>query len=305
MNDKVDTVPAKKRCFVIGPIGDPGSEIRRNADMLYHAVIEPVVGERYLLSRADLEQKSGMITDVIIQRVNDSDLVIADLTTLNPNVFYELGIRHAAQKPTIHIAARPTKLPFDNAGYSTILLDLQDWFSQSEAKRELGAQVTDTERPDFKATNPVTQAITMKAFNASPDTEEKAIANIGGRVAALENMVNQLRRPIASTRKSDDDVDLDAEVALLASRVQDRRSQLASVVSTVEQQTGNTYSEDAVKRFIRTNTDTDENFRDIVNKVRRGDLGAIAEELDRHSELSRPPFGAPAFSSDADDDIPF
>ena len=42
-----------------------------------------------------------------------ADLVVADLTEANPNVYYELALRHATAKPFIHLARDRTKLPFD------------------------------------------------------------------------------------------------------------------------------------------------------------------------------------------------
>ena len=49
----------------------------------------------------------------MIQHIYNADLVIADLTDLNPNVFYELGVRHALRNGTILVAIEGTKLPFD------------------------------------------------------------------------------------------------------------------------------------------------------------------------------------------------
>jgi hypothetical protein len=50
-----------------------------------------------------------MISDI------NAELVLADLTDLNANALYQLGIRHATQKPAIHVARFGTVLPFDNA----------------------------------------------------------------------------------------------------------------------------------------------------------------------------------------------
>jgi hypothetical protein len=179
-------------CFVIGPIGKDGTAVRKHSDLLFHALVEPVVTPKYHCLRADMEQKPGLITDAIIQRINESDLVIADFTTLNPNVFYELGIRHAAAKPTIHMAADGTELPFDNAGNRVIFYDLADWHRQKRAQNELRSQLIETEQTEFQVTNPVTQALTIRAFSASADTEENAIANMLDRVGAIERTMQAL-----------------------------------------------------------------------------------------------------------------
>ena len=67
-----------------------------------------------------------MISDNIIEAITTHELAIADLTFHNPNVFYELGLRHMSEKPVIYICADGTKLPFDTAGVSTIFFNVAD-----------------------------------------------------------------------------------------------------------------------------------------------------------------------------------
>lgn len=55
-----------------------------------------------------------------------SDLVIADLSTLNPNVFYEIGLRHMLGKAIIHVADENTKLPFDVSSFRTVIYDIHE-----------------------------------------------------------------------------------------------------------------------------------------------------------------------------------
>lgn len=54
-----------------------------------------------------------MIDAQIIRFLIDADLVVADLSTLNPNAFYEIGVRHMVQKPIIHMQLADGKIPFD------------------------------------------------------------------------------------------------------------------------------------------------------------------------------------------------
>jgi hypothetical protein len=86
-------------------------------DQLYKEVIEPVsrrLGFQAL--RADDVFRPG----VILQ----SDVIVAEITPVNANVFYELGYAHAPEKPTILLANRKTeKLPFDISGYRVIFYD--------------------------------------------------------------------------------------------------------------------------------------------------------------------------------------
>ncbi len=117
----------ERSCFVIGPIGDrlalPGSEPRvayELAIQVFEEVIEPACSEFEIRpTRSDGITKSGDIPEQIIYRLATADLVIADLTGANPNVMYELGLRHAVGLPTIQIGERG-KLPFDISTIRTI-----------------------------------------------------------------------------------------------------------------------------------------------------------------------------------------
>jgi len=95
----------KKICFVVGPIGNEGSDERRHADWLLDGIITPVLDEfEYDVLRSDKIASPGMIDSQIINQVIDADLVIADLSNRNANAFYELAIRHMEEeKPIIHM----------------------------------------------------------------------------------------------------------------------------------------------------------------------------------------------------------
>lgn len=127
-----------KQCFLIAPIGSEGSEVRRRSDTLLKYVIAPATAETgYNVVRADDISIPGSITAQIIQLTIESPLVIADLSGRNPNVLYELGIRHAARKPVIQLASDSNDLPFDIASVRTIIVDLQNIDSVARAKDQL------------------------------------------------------------------------------------------------------------------------------------------------------------------------
>ncbi len=116
-------IPAKEngdkketKCFIIAPIGDELSEIRRKSDGLIDAVLKPVLRDFFNIVIAPLDlQQPGSITTQVVTLLLEADLVIANLTDFNPNVMYELAVRHSVRQPVVIITERTPKLPFDVA----------------------------------------------------------------------------------------------------------------------------------------------------------------------------------------------
>jgi hypothetical protein len=73
--------------------------------------------------RADEMSGPGMILSDIITGIQDAAVVIAEITPVNANVFYELGYAHATGKPTILLAEKGMSLPFDVSGFRCIFYD--------------------------------------------------------------------------------------------------------------------------------------------------------------------------------------
>lgn len=189
-------MPASKKaskvplCFVIGPIGKDGGPERRHADLLLHSVIKHVLQSEefgYRVKRADEDADPGMIGDRVISDIIHADLVVADLTDLNPNAFYELGIRHSTEKPTIHIARGGTPLPFDNVSHRTIFVDLTDWHSIEDGRSRLADSARAIKDSSYRVSNPITQANASFKMRESADPRDQVIANIQQRLNLLES----------------------------------------------------------------------------------------------------------------------
>jgi hypothetical protein len=105
-------------CFVLMPFGrktDPASGVSLDFDAIYREMIRPAIAEAGLEPiRADEEMAEGIIHKPMFERLILCEYAVADLTTANANVYYELGVRHAVRpRSTVQIFAAGTRLPFD------------------------------------------------------------------------------------------------------------------------------------------------------------------------------------------------
>lgn len=122
---------AAQACFIDMPFGkkvDPGSGVEIDFDQVYKAGIKPAVEASGLQCiRGDMEKTGGIIHEAMFARLLLSEFVVADMTTASANVFYELGVRHAA-KPytTIPIFATLGSPPFDVNMVRAIPYELTD-----------------------------------------------------------------------------------------------------------------------------------------------------------------------------------
>ena len=109
----------KPLCFVLMPFGKKKDENGRTIDFdeIYNKVIKPAVEDAELEPiRADEETIGGIIHKPMFERLMLCDYAVADLTTANPNVFYELGVRHGIRPhSTVLIFGKGGRLPFDVA----------------------------------------------------------------------------------------------------------------------------------------------------------------------------------------------
>lgn len=116
-----------KKCFIVCPIGQDGSETRKRSDTLLNFILKPLCEScGFEAIRVDELNTGGSITQSILDYLFNSDLVIADLTEQNANAFYELGFRSALGKPTIQIKAKGESIPFDVTTIQTFDYNITD-----------------------------------------------------------------------------------------------------------------------------------------------------------------------------------
>jgi hypothetical protein len=191
------TKPEKRICFIISPIGDNESEVRKRSDKVLKHIITPSVEPfGYDVIRADKISEPGIITTQIIQYIVDSALVVADLTDRNPNVFYELALRHAIRKPLVQMIKKGETVPFDVAATRIIHFDIQDLDSVDQAKTEIANQIKAIELGKNEADNPISVSLDLKMLKESANPEQRSLADVVEALADLRGVVTSIDKRI-------------------------------------------------------------------------------------------------------------
>lgn len=191
-----------KKCFVIAPIGEPDSDTRKRSDQVLRHVIRPAVALlEYEAVRADEIEKPGIITSQVIQHIVTDPLVIADLTEYNPNVFYELAIRHALRKPFIHLIEEGERIPFDVANTRTIYVNHRDLDSVESAKNEIINQIKSLEEDAGNIETPFSVSLELQALRQSEKPEERSLADLVAVVSNINTDLGKLGAKIDTSRE--------------------------------------------------------------------------------------------------------
>jgi catechol 2,3-dioxygenase-like lactoylglutathione lyase family enzyme len=143
--------------FVACPIGAENSPERNRSDQLLEHILYPVIDDLLgkpdeVIVRADTIGEPGRITSHIARELDIADVVIADLIGLNPNVMYEVGVRHTLNKPLVLMAIDGQLLPFDLHDYRTIFykLDLKGIKpAQEQLKKQLEKILSKETRKEY------------------------------------------------------------------------------------------------------------------------------------------------------------
>jgi hypothetical protein len=220
-------MPNEKLCFVIAPIGDPDSETRKRSDQVLKHVIRPAVSScGYKAVRADEIDKPGIITSQVIQHVVDDPLVVADLTERNPNVFYELAIRHALRKPLVQLIKKGEAIPFDVAGTRTIYVDHRDLDSVEGAKNEIIEQVKALEKDSSDIETPISVSLDLQLLRQSEKPEDRSLADLVAAVSDLRTSLSKVEAKIGTQDQQGLLDEIQSELQSLPRRIDENSSLL-------------------------------------------------------------------------------
>ncbi len=204
---------APKSVFVVSPIGSPGSpEAAKAALVLQYIVREALPAPEWDVVRADEETDPSSITNKVIERIVNSDLIVADLTDHNPNVFYELAVAHGYRKPVVTIMTEGQKIPFDIVDLRTVFYDLANPASVHSAKERLRSSAQTVLSADAPINNPLVGYEIFSTASGIGDVSgaskfEFIAETILGRLGHIENEISNMnshQRIVGSATASSD-----------------------------------------------------------------------------------------------------
>jgi hypothetical protein len=195
----------KPKAFVIMPF-DP------EFNSIYEQLIKPSLEEAgYFVARADDFQDQQNILSDIVRGITTAQLVVADLTSNNPNIFYELGLCHGLRVPTILLAQSIDEVPFDLRSYKIQIYEthfnkihkLKDALKSIGEKHNrgeilFGSPVTDFSIGKHEPSEIIEETFPIDVEETVEDSEEKGILDF---LAEGEEASNDLTKFLSKMMK--------------------------------------------------------------------------------------------------------
>lgn len=180
-------------CFVIMPFSEVDGYEIGHFSKVYEQIFKPaIIKAGFIPERVDEDLLSTTIISKIYKKLMESPMVLCDLSTRNSNVFYELGIRHAYDKPVVLVKDDITKYSFDVAGMTTIEYQSNRLYENVlEAIDNIYKAIIEHTKEGGEIT--LLEAINIQKASISSDTSPKNISNV-----VIMNEINKLSRKIDS-----------------------------------------------------------------------------------------------------------
>lgn len=127
-----------RKAVFISPIGAEKADTRLRADQALRHIVGKALQPLHIeVEWAEEDDDRGLLTRRVINSIMNADLVVADLSLANANVYYEVGIAHAYGKPCVHMITEGESIPFDVKDIRTVEYTLTDPEKMENAVIEL------------------------------------------------------------------------------------------------------------------------------------------------------------------------
>ena len=187
-----------KECFVIMPISDNTNYPKGHFHRVYNFIIKPAVEiAGFKPVRADDIINTNYIALDIIKRIIESDMAICDLSSQNPNVLYELGIRQAFDKPITLIKDKSTSRIFDIQGFRDFEYDMNLRIDNVQNEIEALAEIIESTYNAQK--NDINSLISLLSIRPAKNIDNKEISS---ETELILNVLGNLDKRIGLIERS-------------------------------------------------------------------------------------------------------
>ena len=186
------------------PFSDTQSCTEQKWTEIFEYIIKPAAEESglgYKCERSVAEREN--IIKGILEALNKANVVIADLTDNNPNVFYELGVRHTLANRTILIAQGEEHIPFDLRPYPVA------FYSESPAKiaefkSDIKKKLEDIETNPERADNPVADFLKERNIELLSSEKKANLKKLTALITELSYNIDVVNRIASAVKKSEE-----------------------------------------------------------------------------------------------------
>lgn len=184
----------EKLCYVIMPFSKTKTCTQGQWTAIFNDLIKPAVEESALGYRCVRSKATtGNLIKKIVEDLYRANVVIADLTGQKPNVFYELGVRHALRNRTILIAQRRKDIPSDLHGYASHVYKWKTTAQKGELTKKLRRLLEHMEQDTDRSDNPVSDFLherSIRIFEFQRDETSRKLRAVIVELSRIQGMLN-------------------------------------------------------------------------------------------------------------------
>ncbi|HIF9142929.1 TPA: hypothetical protein ACX6RV_003315 [Photobacterium damselae] len=189
-------------CFVIMPISSQEGYEPNHFSLVYEDIIKPAIEKANMKAiRADETANTNLIQLDILRKVIESDIAICDMSSKNPNVFFELGVRQAFDKPTVLMIDDVTAAPFDVSSLRYVDYKKDMGYRDVKNAVEKLAQTlreTYSKKDDKAEINSLVRLMELTApaqlSNSNMTTEDRIMVQMSELTATVQKMANDQQK---------------------------------------------------------------------------------------------------------------